>query len=42
MYFWGDRRVGVKFRRARGLIGRDEGKIATGRFPMPDLCVDSK
>ena len=32
MCFGGERRVGVRLRRARGLMGRDEGKIATGRF----------
>ena len=24
--FWGERRLGVRLRRARGLMGRDEGK----------------
>ena len=32
MCFWGERRLGVRLRRARGLMGRDEGKIATSRF----------
>ena len=32
MCFGGERRVGVRLRRARGLMGRDEGKITTGRF----------
>ena len=33
MCFGGERRLGVRLRRARGgLMGRDEGKIATGRF----------
>ena len=31
MCFEGERRVGIRLRRARGLMGRDEGKIATGR-----------
>ena len=28
MCFGGERRLGVRLRRARGLMGRDEGKIA--------------
>ena len=28
MCFRGERRLGVKLRRARGVMGRDEGKIA--------------
>ena len=28
----GERRLGIRLRRALGLMGRDEGKIATGRF----------
>ena len=30
MCFGGERRLGIRLRRARGLMGRDEGKIATG------------
>ena len=30
MCFGGERRLGVRLRRAQGLMGRDEGKIATG------------
>ena len=31
--FWDERRLGItRLRRARGLMGREEGKIATGRF----------
>ena len=32
MCFGGERRVGGRLRRARGVMGREEGKIATGRF----------
>jgi len=32
MCFRGERRLGVRLRRARGVMGRDEGKIATVRF----------
>ena len=31
MCFRGERRLGVRLRRAQGVSGRDEGKIATGR-----------
>ena len=27
--FWGERRLGMRLRRARGLMGREEGEIAT-------------
>ena len=30
--FWDERRLGIRLRRARGVMGREEGKIATGRF----------
>ena len=30
--FWGERRLGVRLRRARGLMERDEGKIANPIF----------
>ena len=26
--FWGERRLGIRLRRLRGLLGREEGKIA--------------
>ena len=26
--FWGERRLGIRLRRLRGLMGREEGKIA--------------
>ena len=26
--FWGERRLGIRLRRVRGLMGREEGKIA--------------
>ena len=32
MCFWGERRLGVRLRRARGLMSRDEGKIANPIF----------
>ena len=28
MCFWSEKRLGVRLRRARGVMGRDEGKIA--------------
>ena len=28
----GERRLGVRLRRAQGIMGREEGKIATGKF----------
>ena len=28
--FWGERRLGVRLRRARGIMGREEGKIPRG------------
>ena len=36
MCFGGDRRLGVRLRRARGLMGRDEGKIACARLRQPN------
>ena len=27
--FWGERRLGIRLRRARGLMGREEGEIAS-------------
>ena len=41
MCFWGERRLGVRLRRARGLMGRDEGKIATSRFRSLETCKSS-
>ena len=35
---WGERRLGIRLRCARGLIGREEGKIATGRFRSLQAC----
>ena len=32
MFFGDERRLGIRLRRARGVMGREEGKIATGRF----------
>ena len=32
MCFGGERRLGVRLRRARGLMGRDEGKIVMKYF----------
>ena len=29
MFFWDERRLGIRLRRARGLMGREEGKIAS-------------
>ena len=33
--FGGDRRLGIRLRRTRGLMGREEGKIATPDPPKP-------
>ena len=32
--FWGERRLGIRLRRTRGLVGREEGKIATLFFVL--------
>ena len=34
MCFWGERKLGVRLRRARGVMGRDEGKIATQNIAL--------
>ena len=31
--FWDERRLGIRLRRAQGLMGREEGKIATHETP---------
>ena len=31
--FWDERRLGIRLRRAGGVMGREEGKIATAIFP---------
>ena len=36
--FWDERRLGIKLRRARGVMGREEGKIVTGRFRSLETC----
>ena len=36
--FWAERRLRIRLRRARGLMGREEGKIATGRFRSLETC----
>ena len=36
--FWDERRLGIRLRRARRLMGREEGKIATGRFRSLETC----
>ena len=33
--FWDERRLGIRFRRARGVTGREEGKIAIFLLPFP-------
>ena len=33
--FWGERRLGIGLRRTRGLMGREEGNIATPHPPKP-------
>ena len=38
--FWGERRLGIRLRRVRGLMGREEGKIAVGESGM-DLQIQS-
>ena len=34
MCFWGERKLGVRLRRARGVMGRGEGKIATQNIAL--------
>ena len=36
--FWDERRLGIRLWPARGLMGREEGKIATGRFRSLETC----
>ena len=31
--FWDERRLGIRLRRGRGVMGREEGKIAVAIFP---------
>ena len=40
--FWDERRLGIRLRRARGVMGREEGKIATGRFRSLETCKCSQ
>ena len=37
--FWDERRLRIRLRRARGLMGREEGKIATARFRSLETCM---
>ena len=39
--FWGERRLGIRLRCARGLMGRDEGKIARLNL-IPNLLSAQK
>ena len=37
--FWGERRLGVRLRRARGITGREEGKIPRAPQPNPQSSL---
>ena len=39
--FWGERRLGIRLRFARGLMGREEGKIAIFPSSLPVVCARS-
>ena len=40
--FWDERRLGIRLRCAQGVMGRKEGKIATGRFRSLETCKCSQ
>ena len=41
MIFWDERRLGIRLRHARGLMGREEGKIATGSLRAGPFFKDN-